>query len=289
MLQMKRATPENRNDIVMLWQAEFGDDEPFIDEFCAWCGWEQICLLWEDGEARAMTAAPLMELTMPGGGTVRAGYIYAHTTLKEHRGKGFGKMLLNYADFCLQNQNADCAVLVPAEDSLFRYFARSGYRTGFSLWEGTVEAPEIPAEGSCLRPAAAEEYREIREERLAYVPHVITPLPMLEQQKKLCVAWNCDLYVLNLPGGRGGAAAERWEDGRIFLRELLVPEGEEANAVALLGREFGVSKIRFRRPCREQERTDLHTRPFGTVKWYRPESAQQWDGMERGYFGPALD
>ena len=289
MLQMKRATPGNRDDIVMLWQAEFGDDEAFIDEFCAWCGWDQIYLLWEGGAIRAMTAAPLMELLMPDGGAVRAGYLYAHTTLKEHRGKGFGKMLLNYADFCLKNQNADCAVLVPAEDSLFRYFARSGYKVGFALWEGTVEVPETLGEGSSLKVATAEEYRAVREERLAKIPHAVMPLPMMEQQKKLCMKWNCDLYILELPGGMGCASAERWEDGRIFLRELLIPEGEESNALALLGKEFDVSKLRFRRPCTAQEGSDLRTRPFGAIKWYRTEGAQRWQSEERAYFGLALD
>ena len=99
--------------------------------------------------------------------------------------------------------------------------------------------------------------------------------------------WKCDLYVLDLPGGVGCAAAERWEDGRIFLREFLSTEGEEAHALALLGREFGVSKIRFRRPCRE--RMDLHTRPFGMIKWYRPEGAQRWGESRDGYFGFALE
>lgn len=289
MLQMKRATPENRDDIVMLWQAEFGDDEAFIDEFCAWCGWEQIFLLWEDGEARAMTAAPLMELTMPGGGTVRAGYIYAHTTWKEARGKGFGKMLLNYADFCLQNQNADCAVLVPAEESLFRYFACSGYQKGFALWEGTVEVPKAPVDGCALRAASAPEYRSIREERLADIPHVVTPLPMLEQQKKLCAAWGCDLYALELPAGMGCATAERHEDGSIYLRELLVPAGEKQNALALLGQALKVPCLTFRRPCGETEREGGNVRPFGAVKWYRPDGAAQWNGLELGYFGLALD
>lgn len=289
MLQMKRATPGDREDIVRLWQAEFGDEEGFIDEFCAWCGWEQIFLLWEDGEARAMTAAPLMELTMPGGGTARAGYIYAHTTLKEFRGKGFGKMLLNYADFCLQNQNADCAVLVPAEESLFNYFARSGYRKGFALWEGAAEVSETPADGCALRTASPEEYRAVREERLAKIPHVATPLPMLEQQKKLCAAWGCDLYALELPTGIGCATAERHEDGSVYLRELLVPAGEEQNAIALLKQGLETPSLTFRRPCGADERENAAVRPFGAVKWYRAEQAEKWDGLEWGYFGLALD
>ena len=62
MVQMKRATPKDREAILKIWGAEFGDGAEFIDPFIAWCGWDHIFLLWEEGKPCAMTAAPLMKL-----------------------------------------------------------------------------------------------------------------------------------------------------------------------------------------------------------------------------------
>jgi len=286
MLQMRRATPENRGDIVKLWQEGFGDEEAFIDEFCAWCGWEQIFLLWEDGEPRSMTAAPLMEVTMPEGGNVKAGYIYAHTTLKEHRGKGFGKMLLNYADFCLQNQNADCAVLVPAEESLFDYFARSGYQKAFYLVEEEMKSTRDEEVRKVLMLTDEAEYQAIREELLKEIPHVVNPLPMLGQYQKNGEEKYLGLYSLEVNGKKGCAALECEKGKGIFLHELLIPEEELETAVAFLLDPAEVSSGRLRRPLFPGE---TGGKPFGAVKWYRPEPAERWAKCRNAYFGLVLD
>lgn len=286
MLQMKRATAQDRADIHRLWQAEFGDDSGFIDAFCARCGWDRILLLWEDGAARALTAIPQMSVALPDGTEGTVGYVYAHTTLKEHRGKGFGRMLLNYADFCLQNRGADGVVLVPAEESLFDYFARSGYQKGFVLSERTGDpAAEIP-DGAALCPVTPEEYRTLREQCLKGRPHGVLPLSLLEQQKELCLGQGGDLYELKLPGGPGCAAAEKGEDGTVFLRELLVPKGLEDGAAGLLNRELEGARVRFRCPA---DGASDGTRPFGAVKWYRPEWSEAWQEEKDPYFGLALD
>lgn len=291
MLQLKRAVPGDRDAIQALWQAEFRDGPDFIDAFCAWCGWEQIFLLREEGVPWAMAAAPLVELTLPGGGVARAGYLYALTTDQAARGNGFGHMLLQYADFCLQNQGADCAVLVPAQPSLFRFFASAGYAPAFAHVEETAEGGELPAPaaGTALEGAGPAEYLAIREERLGDLPHVITPLGLAEQQKALSLEAGGDLYALTLPTGAGCAAAERLPDGNVLIRELLVPPGEEGAALALLRERMPAERYTFRRPLAAGETGGAQARPFGAAKWYDSEKAAQWAGLADAYLGLALD
>lgn len=291
MIQMKRAARSDRAAVCALWQAEFGDGPEFIDAFCAWCGWEQIFLLWDDGVPRTMVAAPLVEVTMPGGGRARAGYLYALTTDRTVRGGGFGHMILNYADFCLKNQGADCAVLVPAQPSLFRFFGSAGYRPAFTLWEGRADAGELgpaPA-GSGLEGADPARYLALQEERLAGLPHVVSPLGLLEQQRALCRSAGGDLYALDLPHGPGCAAAERLPDGTAVVRELLAPPGDGEAALALLHRELAAASYLVRRPLAGGEAGGGNARPFGAVNWYDREKAAQWGGRETAYLGLALD
>lgn len=288
MLKLRRAVPEDRQAIMELWQAEFGDEAGFIDDFCAWCGWEQIFLLFEDGAPRSMIAAPLVDVTLPGGGAARAGYLYALTTLGESRGNGFGRMLLNYADFCLQNQKADCAVLVPAEESLFSFFARSGFAQAFALREELLDGEELSEfeTKGVLRAATPEEYRAVQEKLLAGTPHVVSPVGLLGQQKKLCAASGAELYVLELNHGHGCAAAERQEDGSVLLRELLTPAEDREQALAALHTALKAERYTVRSPLEGAEKC---AKPFGVVKWYDTEKAKAWNGLSCGYLGLALD
>ena len=285
MIQMKRASEADRETIRRLWAAEFGDGNDFIDGFCAWCTLEQVFLLWDDGTPRTMIAAPLVDVTLPGGGSARAGYLYALTTDRAARGAGFGRMMLHYADFCLQNQGADCAVLVPAEASLFRFFGPVGFVPAFSLVRREVGAEELSAPPmGALRPVGPEEYRAIQEERLADAAHMVSPLGLLTQQKALCLGGGGDLYALDLPGGRGCACAEVRPDGTALVRELLAP-GDPLAALSVLHSVLDAPAYTLRLPAGEAG----EEWPFGAVKWYRPESARQWAGLEKGYLGLALD
>lgn len=289
MLKLKRATPDDRQAIIKIWQAEFGDEVEFIDDFCDWCGWEQIFVMRDDDEPCSMIAAPLVDVVLADGRTVRAGYIYALTTLREFRGKGLARMGLNYADFCLQNRGADCAVLVPAQPSLFPYFATAGYETAFYMREDTVDAADIGAAAPAdeLWTVSAEEYRVLREGCLRGLPHMVSPLGLLEQQKKLCVASGADLYALKLPHGRGCAAAERQKDGSVILRELLVPVEDRDAALAALHACLNAQRYVVRSRLSDAE-GDPDAKPFGVIKWYGQENGHGGSCC-CSYLGPALD
>lgn len=58
-------------------------------------------------------------------------YIYAACTLKEYRGRGQMAKLLDFAKKLSQNRKKYFISLKPAEESLFDYYSRFGYKTVF--------------------------------------------------------------------------------------------------------------------------------------------------------------
>lgn len=285
MLTMKRATPADREDILLLWGKEFGDGAAFIDPFVRWCGWENILLLKEDGRPCALTAIPGMELAFPGGERAKVGYVYAHTTKKEKRGQGFGHILLNYAQFCLEEQGMDGVTLVPARPELFRYFATSGYEPAFWLTEERVERGEVPAAVTRL---TAEEYAALREERLAGICHGVLPPGLPEQQESLCTEQGGGLYAVETAAGRACAVTERQENGELFLREFLAPAEEGEAAAAALCAALDAPRCTLRRPWREGDGEEKRI-PFGAVKWFNTPLARRFELPKDAYFGLALD
>jgi len=285
MVQMKKATPNDRETILKIWGAEFGDGAEFIDPFIAWCGWEHIFLLWEDGKPCAMTAAPLLKVMLADGTTAFGGYVYAHTTLKEHRGRGYGRMLLRYADFCLQMEGADCVMLVPAQPSLFDYFRTEFYLPAFFVQDCRVEAKEIDAGECAAYPVLPEEYGTFRELCLLKRAHAVSPDGMLKQQKVLSVAAKADLYAMETEKGTACAAVGLNECGEAVCLEFLAPDGEEKKALAALHRTLGADAYVLRIPIGAVG----EGRPFGMLKWYDADKAMKWAGTKNAWFGLALD
>ena len=64
-------------------------------------------------------------------GTGWADYIFYAATSPEHRGKGLMGELLFETVSALKTRGGDCAVLIPAEKSLFDYYSRFGFTTAF--------------------------------------------------------------------------------------------------------------------------------------------------------------
>jgi len=60
-----------------------------------------------------------------------ADYIFYAATSPEHRGKGLMGELISETVSKLKTRGGDCAILIPAEKSLFDYYSRFGFTTAF--------------------------------------------------------------------------------------------------------------------------------------------------------------
>lgn len=289
MIEMRRAAPEERQAVARLWNRVFGDDEKFLDEFYRLCTpYEELMVLVEDGVLRTILCAPDITLRCPNGRQLKAGYMYALATDPAIRGRGFGKDMMRFGEVCLKGRGADCAILVPAEPSLFRFFDQLSYVPVFSHIRQVLSPDELPAPqpGDRLTPAAPTEYNAIRREQLAGQLYTDYGDDLVEFQQLLSRAAGGGIWRLELPGGIGCAAVEVVDDVPV-VKELLCPPEDIDRAASLLARQYPAPRCILRLPpwCnREGERVT-----WGAVRWLYDHPSPWCPPGEVGYLGLAFD
>ena len=143
-----------RLQAVELWHEAFGDSKEYINFFLDTHG-SCTCLSYEEnGKLSSMLFLIDGELCGKS-----AYYLFAAATFKSERGKGcMAKLLEKAKNHALHNSRA-YIVLVPAEQSLFDYYLRFGYKTCFyAKRQGINEEFEIDKNMCFIWNKAHEEY-----------------------------------------------------------------------------------------------------------------------------------
>lgn len=277
MIELRPARPGELPSAEALWERTFGDDAAFQRRFYALCGVDAPLVLTEEGEVRSMLTLPEVNLVFPDGWSVKAGYVYALATDPGVRGRGYAAHLLDYAAEYARRRGYDCLLTVPAEPSLFRFFARCGFETGF--YHKIVQAEPVPAP---LSPVAPEEYGELRESLLAGWTHVRFSAGELAYQTAMCPHAGSGLYRLELAHGPGCAAVENWPD-RPVVKELLCAPGDEEQGAAALSALCGrTAEVRI--PASAEDGV-----PFAGARWLFAAPPSRWKASPHGYFGLGFD
>ena len=146
----------------------------------------------------------------------KAAYIYGIASFETHRGRGIGSRLIRAALAHLMQESYGPIFLVPAEESLFGYYERFGFRAVSSIRERTVAAGDpLP-----IRRLSAAEYAELRRKHL--------PAHSLLQEGR----------CLNLFSGYAGFYAAEHAVAAVtdnMVWELLGDETETPGLLAALG------------------------------------------------------
>lgn len=207
-----------------LWKQGFGDTDSFIACYDAQMFQpENVELaLWEDTPVSMMTLIP-GQLHTAEGRVFPVGCVYGLATAPEHRGHGVAARLLQSA---LGRDRQAGLAIVPAEESLFGYYARtvSAYPAFFARTL-SLDRSEISAFPP-LWPvsAGAETYRAVRENALSGKTHMSWDIRAVDFQKAVCRDCGGDLFRFDAPEPCC-AVAEYAEDGSLIVSELLAPEG----------------------------------------------------------------
>ena len=215
-----RAARRDLPALTRLWQACFGDPEAEVRAF--WQALFDCTPVYlrraPDGSPAAMLCALPAELVGDDGDAVPAAYLYAVCTAPALRGRGHCRLLLQEAEQDLVKQDVRAAVLVPAEESLFGFYARFGYRTVFTCRTETVPA----ARGDCsITPLTPDGWQSLRELQL-YDSHLSYPPELLRWQETISRSSGAGLYRIETGDAVCCAAAER--DGETLLVRELLPD-----------------------------------------------------------------
>ena len=120
-----------------LWHKVFGDSEEYIKLFFDKAYYDCDCFA-EIDEDTIVSAFYLLKCSIKfEGKTYNGRYLYAAATLPEHRGKSLMSKLINEALKYGKNEKLDFIALVPADDGLYDYYGRFGFKE--SMYKYMVE------------------------------------------------------------------------------------------------------------------------------------------------------
>jgi len=282
-LEMKPSLPEDWDKYKQLWETAFGDTDDYIDNFRqnAYRP-EGMVTLKDDGKLCSMLALFPMKLRWSDGGVTKASYLYALATDPDRRGQGMASILLSYTDFYIGEQAVPFLSTVPAEPSLEKFFAASGFQPCHPIDEAEVEAPA----GGKLKAMkiGAAEYLLLRESLLEDMAHAIYDEEYLAYQEKVSALFGGGLYRVDTPAGPACAVAEVFGD-LLMVKELLSPKGEQQTALAALAAVLPAKRCKVRCPAGKGELPGTVRRTFGMGKRVPPTPKQ----LDESYFGLAFD
>lgn len=267
---------EDLPQLKTLWQVCFGDEPDYIGHYFATYYRPERVLVLEtaDGIASMLLTFP-NTLILKDGSSCPACYIYAFCTRPDQQGKGYGRLLLAYAQERAALAGCGAAMMVPGEGSLFDFYATLGYETAFFHREFSLSRGKPGDQIPQLCDGAA--YAAQRERCLAGLCHTAYPTEVLEYQRSLCQNAGGGLYQW-----AGGVAAVEVDGDVLLCKELLsrhIPE-DVSSLLALLGLEQAVIRL--------PAGPGSVAKRFGVVKWLIPGLGQNWD-RETGYLAFAFD
>ena len=123
-------TEKDKKSIIKIWNDVFKDSPEEIEHFLEFANVGDAPGLFIDGELVSFLFL-LDSYILIDGQRYSAKYVYAACTVTAYRGRGYMGELLGFAKrYCSEN-SVDFLTLVPAEDSLFSYYERFGYKNYF--------------------------------------------------------------------------------------------------------------------------------------------------------------
>ena len=295
MSQIRQAKPEELPQIKELFQRCFGDSGSYIDHFyAAHARAEQVLVVEEKGEIASMATMLEMTMHLPDGEAVPVGYVYALGTSPEAQGKGYARKLLEYAGDYLREKGMQCLTLVPATQSLFRFFEGAGLQKCFATRKVEKMAADFwglaPLGDSCKMTAISPaEYNRIREEKLRGAFHISYPEHLVEFQQYGSQMTEGDLYRIEIDGEEGCCAVELVQGESAIAKELLISPDKLHRAAQLMAETLPAARYHIRMPAFWEGLEGSFVQGFGMIKWYDEGLRRKRFACQDGYLGLAFD
>ena len=264
-----------------LWKIAFGDDDSYIEAFFNNCYRPGSAIVAEIGTAAASAIYVLDAGSLNTPEPLPCSYSYALATLPEYSGLGLGEKVTRAAIAHSFQMGYKCNIICPADESLFPYYEKMGYKRFFKVRSSVFSKSTTSAKIGSIAEITGEEYGKIRKGLLPPLS-VFQPPAFLEHQSALCTLSKGALVRLNL-GEPGCAAVERSENGKLFVKELLIPEPFLTDAMTLICDYFSAKTLLVRTP------QDLGKTLNGSVADFALAVFENETEKGNGYFSIALD
>ena len=155
-IEHRRPHPGEEGALRALFTEAFGDED-FTDLFFARGYSRERCLAAYEGAL--LGALHWFDCTLDG---KKAAYVYGFAAFRHCRGRGIGSALIRAAVETLQGEGYERILLVPAEESLFGYYERFGFRAVSTIREMEIGAGEALS----IRQLTVSEYAAARRKLL---------------------------------------------------------------------------------------------------------------------------
>lgn len=140
--EYKLATPNQIPALYDLWLRVFDEDPKSLDLFFKTVFEPQNTLVCMDGNDLAAALYMLPANMHFCSSVYKAHYIFAAATEPRYRKKGIMGQLLHLAEKIGKEREEDYSFLLPANDSLYQYYAHHGYEEFFNIREITLPSGE---------------------------------------------------------------------------------------------------------------------------------------------------
>ena len=127
MIKVYSADNLNREAVIDLWMASFGDTREYVEFFLDDCSrFDCVEYFIED---KLVSMLFLLEGKLAG---VKCKYLYAACTHKDFRRRGLMEELIEYTKSYCKQKNYSSIFLVPANKKLYSYYAKFGFISSFN-------------------------------------------------------------------------------------------------------------------------------------------------------------
>lgn len=276
------STAENVSDkqIITLWQECFGDSEEYISAFLkAHSNRKQILTVTDEEKLCSMLFLLECE-AVSGEENYPAWYIYAACTSENYRRQGLMAKLLEYAKEYAVKENVSFLLLVPANEPLFDYYSKFGYKTYFYRQKCSI-TENINHYSLSEKNAEVKDLYYLREKCLSDLFHI----KWSEEALKYALSEHLE-YGGKLSVTDNAYALWNVEDNVLVISEILGTDSVSTdNLLKYLSSDKNISEVSGYTACYSPK----NGIPFGMILTCSEKSETVIKENPCGYLGLALD
>lgn len=259
-LSFRFADEQMTEKLKKLWKTCFGDSDEYIELFFRERFKADECMVALCGDKPAGMLFLLPITAICSDECYPARYIYAVCTDPLFRNRSVSTKLLGAAHEYMAKNGIAMSLLVPAESSLFDYYAKRGFETEFYCKEFEIPAKSIAAE---LSEASLPEL--FNERNTAFYD---SSLYMRWDKEALCYQQK----EVEFFGGKTLRSSDFYAVCFPYENKVLIKEWggikTDPDIIAAIAARFGKESAVIRVPASRDEKD---ARPFAMTRWYISE------------------